>query len=88
MLSIRLNSVSPTAVENLHAYYLSVLNQYIQSRSAARFSTALGPLANKIRKPLARFLGVHVSERGNCARWTSKGLVAAGLMRRARMYPK
>ncbi|TPX61141.1 hypothetical protein SpCBS45565_g07322 [Spizellomyces sp. 'palustris'] len=80
VVSIRIESLPAAQIHALHNYFVSV-RQAVENHEAA-FSTVLGPLLNLTRRCFPS------PERGNCARWISKGLVEAGVMSRYRMFPK
>ena len=75
----RIENLAESAVEALHEYFIELGKR--ESENLAKYSMILGntlPFGNRFSRV----------ERGNCSYWTSKGLVAAGIMSEASMWPK
>jgi hypothetical protein len=69
----------------MHEYYTNLRERAnSEAKRDARYDMMFGPIFNFFRK----FGLFGKAERGNCAYWTSKGLVAAGLIDRSSMWPK
>jgi len=64
-------------------YYYHKVRRY-QNEQSVKFSLAFGNIWNWI----AHWLPIDVAERGNCAHWTSKGLVECQLLKTPSLFPK
>lgn len=85
MVGIRVENVPKEKIVAMDEYFRQIEN--MQAQAMAKFSLALAPLSNFIRRSLPIFMQ-HIAERGNCARWSSKGLVHAGVLNNHVMWPK
>ena len=98
MISVRLEEWPAERILELHNYYLN-LEERTQTKQA-KFSLLFSPLYNllarlmpDVRNHLANLCGSdlisqYLAERGNCARYTSKGLAEGGIISSANMWPK
>lgn len=82
IIGIRIENLPVENIERMHQFYLD-LYEADRARSA-KFNIALFPITNFLRG----LLPTRIAERGNCARWTSKGLVVAGVATKPSMWPK
>ena len=79
--SLRVEDWPAERVRKMHEYFSRVQSrgERTTNETSASFSLLLGPLLN---------LWSSYAERGNCAFWTSRGLIEAGLFKRATIWPK
>jgi hypothetical protein len=77
IVGLRIENWPEENIEKLHHYYQQVKQRNMVKE--ANFSLMWLPLLNALRI---------FGEKGNCAYWTSKGLVEAKLLKRATMWPK
>jgi len=82
IISVRIENVPRQQIKDMDYFYKKLQRNQLQS--VAKFSLLFGALWNW----LAEYLPVDVAERGNCAYWTSKGLVEAQLLRFPSLIPK
>ncbi|TPX38913.1 hypothetical protein SeLEV6574_g07518, partial [Synchytrium endobioticum] len=89
VVGIRIERIAKEKILLLHKYFegLSERAHAAGRRHDVGFSTACGPLTNRLRTVLPTLGGLQLRERGNCCRWVSKGLQAAHLIKHSRMYP-
>jgi hypothetical protein len=78
-ITIRVDDVSDEDVYKLDEYYNKI--NTMNNNNEAEFGAALHYITNRFR-PL-----FHKTLRGNCANWTSEGLVKAGLLEKQSYYP-
>ena len=82
MVSVRIEELPADATLTLDRYYTGL-------KARAREGDAgFSLLLSRIMNILAFLIPGHQKEKGNCARWTSLGLVAAGLLRSPTLWPK
>jgi len=84
--SVRLESLSDAQVLALDAYFNLVHCSF--KAGAAGFNLTSGRLQTFLRKYWPVSIWRPALASGNCAYWTSGGLVAAGLLHRQRTFPK
>jgi len=82
MISVRIEELPPKQILEMHNYYERLERQ--EFHKDAKFSLLFSPLYNF----LADWLPVALAERGNCARYTSKGLAEGQIIKHASMWPK
>jgi len=80
IISVRVENVSRQQILDMDYFY----HKLKRNQNVAKFSLVFGLLWNWT----AGWLPIDVAERGNCAYWTSKGLVEAQLLRFPSLYPK
>jgi len=83
MVGIRIENLPVENIMAMHQYFVE-LDAKAQRREVT-FHLFLGPVYNLFRKI---FVTIPLAERGNCARWTSKGLEKAGVVTHASIWPK
>eukprot|EP01116_Phalansterium_solitarium_P014043 TRINITY_DN31556_c0_g1_i1.p1 TRINITY_DN31556_c0_g1~~TRINITY_DN31556_c0_g1_i1.p1 ORF type:complete len:346 (-),score=93.34 TRINITY_DN31556_c0_g1_i1:171-1208(-) len=103
IISVRIEDWPADDVERMDAYYTMLQHRSRRSSNdagadgsglmslpdRASFHMLLGALTNAVRHwRIVRFLFGNLTEKGNCAQWTSKGLVAAGVIPKPYMWPK
>ncbi|KAL6075885.1 Transmembrane protein [Balamuthia mandrillaris] len=82
MATVRIEEWPAEQILDMHNYFQKLQRKGFQK--TAKFSLLLSPLYNG----LASWLPWRLAERGNCARFTSAGLVEGGLLYRPTMWPK
>ena len=82
MIGVRVEEYPAHHIEAMHRHFVEMAEQ--ERVGNAVYSLASAPITNL----LARVLPTNGAEAGNCARWTSGGLVAAKLMLMRRNFPK
>eukprot|EP01124_Arcella_intermedia_P005978 TRINITY_DN13507_c0_g1_i3.p1 TRINITY_DN13507_c0_g1~~TRINITY_DN13507_c0_g1_i3.p1 ORF type:complete len:258 (-),score=52.36 TRINITY_DN13507_c0_g1_i3:45-818(-) len=82
MVSVRIENYPADKIRDMDYYYRKLART--QSEKDAKFSLIFGNLWNVV----APWLPIDIAERGNCARWTSKGLKEAGVLRFSSLFPK
>ncbi|KAG2373702.1 hypothetical protein C9374_011791 [Naegleria lovaniensis] len=83
MIGFRFEEWPQEYITAMHNYYQNVQN--LGDAKLAKYSMVLGPIYNLLRK-IKWFSGV--AERGNCAFWTTQGLVNAHVLSSATSWPK
>lgn len=83
MIGFRFEEWPQDYITTMHHYYQNVHN--LGDSKLAKYSMILGPIYNLLRK-FEWFSGV--AERGNCAFWTTQGLVNAHVLSSATSWPK
>ncbi len=78
-ISIRINHVKQSQIDLMHQHYLNLADQ--KQKNEIDFGLIMYQLTNSYR-PL-----FHSTEKGNCAYWTSQGLMASGLLHRIYNWP-
>lgn len=81
IVGLRVEDVPPADVEAMHQFYTALAEDH--RHGLADFNIMLGAVYNALA-----WLNLPIAKRGNCAHWTSKGLVTAGLMRNPSIWPK
>ena len=76
IVGVRIEKWDDDLVQDLDYYYEKMKRR--ESKRNATFSLVLGPLFNFLRSHVPE--GLALAETGNCARWTSAGLVFADLL--------
>ena len=84
IVSVRIEEWDDDLVEDLHYFYQKL--QKKEKKESVTFNLILGPVLNFFRSHLP--FGLTWAERGNCARWTSSGLVFADLLPFLNIWPK
>lgn len=82
MVSVRIERLPDEAILKLDRYF-KVLDERSE-RGYVKFQLAFSDVMNA----LGAILPGHQAEKGNCARWTTMGLCAAGIMRAPSLWPK
>eukprot|EP01130_Rhizamoeba_saxonica_P000678 TRINITY_DN1061_c0_g1_i3.p1 TRINITY_DN1061_c0_g1~~TRINITY_DN1061_c0_g1_i3.p1 ORF type:complete len:274 (+),score=36.09 TRINITY_DN1061_c0_g1_i3:217-1038(+) len=82
IVSVRIENYDHQKIEAMHQYYMDLRASGLDKKS--KFSLVFSTLWNTAQK----YLSVNIAERGNCARWTSLGLVNAGLLDKPSLFPK
>jgi hypothetical protein len=82
-VSVRIEEWPDDAVDAMDAFFRKLKRR--EEASDAKYILWASPLVNAMLRALPF---VDVAERGNCAWWTSRGLVVADLMRRPVLWPK
>lgn len=83
-VSIRIEDYPAEKIRDLDYYFEKLQRRSHEKR--AEYSMVMGPVWNFLREWLPWPL--NIAERGNCAMWTSKGLVEADLLRWPNAWPK
>jgi len=78
MFGIRVEELPEENLERMYKYFKEV-----EQRNDASFNIAFGPALNVLRWVLPG-----LSESGNCARWTSEGLMRSGTILNPSIFPK
>lgn len=81
MITIRVHNVPDEKIVAMHEFFMDLHNRH--SLGEAKFNIILGPLYNSIRKVFP-----NMAQIGNCARWTSEGLLKAGVTTNLSIWPK
>ncbi|AYV81009.1 MAG: hypothetical protein Harvfovirus13_15 [Harvfovirus sp.] len=81
-VTLRIDNLSPEIIQNLHEYFLNL--QIRNERNQAGFTLIAHIFTNMFRK---LFKSAGIAEKGNCAYWTSKGLVRAGIIKHNSNWP-
>jgi hypothetical protein len=81
MISVAYYDVPNQNIKNMHNYFETLREE--SKHGKKKFDIILGPIIN-----FARCLFPNISERGNCAKWTSEGLKVAGVINRTHIWPK
>ena len=84
IVSVRIEEWDDDLVRDLHYFYEKL--QRNEKKESVTFNLILGPILNFFRSHLP--FGLTWAERGNCARWTSSGLVFANLLPFLHIWPK
>jgi hypothetical protein len=82
MISVRIEELPAEQILQMHEYYERLKRKEVEK--GAKFSLLFSPLYNF----LAGWLPMALAERGNCARYTSKGLEEGRIIKNASMWPK
>lgn len=82
MYGVRVENVERERILFMHQYYQKVA--YLGSKKEAKFSLIFAKIYNLLRG----WLPISISERGNCAWWTSGGLTEAGMLSGQNLWPK
>jgi hypothetical protein len=82
MISVRIEELPAEQILQMHEYYDRLKRKEVEK--GAKFSLLFSPLYNF----LAGWLPMALAERGNCARYTSKGLEEGRIIKNASMWPK
>ncbi|KDO22434.1 hypothetical protein SPRG_12715 [Saprolegnia parasitica CBS 223.65] len=82
--SVRIEDVNPASMMALHHHFLATSHRFRADGKGVKFEITGGFWHNLFREVF------HLPSRpsGNCARWVSKGLVYANVLRRQSMFPK
>eukprot|EP01104_Vermistella_antarctica_P011585 TRINITY_DN3250_c0_g1_i1.p1 TRINITY_DN3250_c0_g1~~TRINITY_DN3250_c0_g1_i1.p1 ORF type:complete len:435 (-),score=87.15 TRINITY_DN3250_c0_g1_i1:96-1295(-) len=83
IVSVRVEEAADEDILKMHEYFVGLEKR--SEDSDAKFDMVFGPLYNFVRAH-TRIPGV--VERGNCARYTSKGLHEGGFVQNVSMWPK
>jgi len=88
-ISIRVEDVPSEKVQEMHKFFSDLKLRSGTTSGAAGYSIIFGPFYNYLRK-FSWFQKIFgkIAERGNCAHWTSAGLVVSGLLNKATSWPK
>lgn len=81
IVSIRVHDVSDENILAMHNYYLSLQEGY--SKGKFDFNLFMGPIYN-----LLSYLFPNMALTGNCAWWTSQGLLRAKVVTKTTLWPK
>lgn len=84
IIGVRIEKWDDELLQDLDYYYRKLARR--EESHSATFELFLGPLWNFLRDKLPE--GFNFAESGNCARWTSAGLVFADLMQSRNIWPK
>ena len=84
IVGVRIEEWPDDLVCDLHYYYSKMARR--ETKKNAKFSLILGPFYNFLRSRMPE--GVSWAESGNCARWTSQGMVFADALSYAHVWPK
>lgn len=76
IIGVRLYNIDPEYIKNLHKYYQTI-------EGTGKFHMFASPIYNKLK-----VFFPNITERGNCARWTSYGLKKVGLIDFHTIFPK
>jgi len=82
MTGVRIERYPAHKIVAMHNHFLAMADR--DSRGGTRFALITAPLVNAFQACLP----THMVEAGNCARWTSSGLVAAGVLSWKINFPK
>ncbi|OQS01939.1 hypothetical protein THRCLA_05635 [Thraustotheca clavata] len=82
--SVRIEEVNPASMMALHHHFLATSHRFRADGNGVKFEITGGFWHNLFRELF------HLPSRpsGNCAKWVSKGLVYANVLRRQSMFPK
>lgn len=84
IVSVRIEEWDDDLVQDLHYFYEKLKRK--EQKESVTFNLILGPILNFFRNHLP--FGLTWAERGNCARWTSSGLVFSDLVNFPHIWPK
>ena len=77
IVGVRIENWSDASIEDMHYFYKKMART--DQNHTKTFNLALGPIYNYVRSHTPE--GFDVAERGNCARWTSAGLVFGDVLK-------
>lgn len=83
MIGIRIEDVPDEKILEMHKFFVLLRDDYNEHK--VKFHILSDPIINFLRR-ITPFM--HISERGNCAWWTSTGLLKAGVVTKRSMWPK
>jgi len=78
MFGVRVEELPAENIERMHRYFTE-----LEKREDASFNIIFSPVVNAFR-----YLFPGISEAGNCARWTSEGLMRSGVVTNPSLWPK
>ncbi|NDB84065.1 MAG: hypothetical protein EB127_15315, partial [Alphaproteobacteria bacterium] len=81
MISVAYYDVPNENIVKMHEYFENLKKESIVGHK--KFDIILGPIINRLRN-----IFPEISERGNCAKWTSEGLKVAGVIKHTHIWPK
>jgi hypothetical protein len=82
IIGLRIEKLPPESLLAMDKYFCELAARSVESK--AKYHLWLDFIVNRITK----MLGFELAERGNCARYTSKGLLKANLVTKTSMWPK
>jgi len=90
MIGLRVEEIPPEKMLEMHEYFcaLAERSQEKKVKYDLGFLDLLTQFLPLFGDFLHKWLPVDAIERGNCARWTSKGLLKAGVVTKSTMWPK
>jgi hypothetical protein len=86
-MTLRINNVDQTQIDKMHEHYLQLAQQKQQGQIA--YGLIFYQWTNPIKLFVNRFVPGYFNQppKGNCAHWTSTGLVECGLMSKPSSWP-